>query len=109
MPPLLDIHNLYLHYADRRSAVHAVDGISFTLEGGGQALGIVGESGSGKSSLATAIMRMLPPNLARFEGEIYLAGQEIAHLSEAQFRREIRWRKIALVPQGAMNGFNPVV
>jgi oligopeptide/dipeptide ABC transporter ATP-binding protein len=89
--------------------VCAVDGISLTLDGGGQALGIVGESGSGKSSLAAAIMRMLPANLARFDGEIYLAGQEIAHLPEAQFRREIRWRKIALVPQGAMNGFNPVV
>jgi oligopeptide/dipeptide ABC transporter ATP-binding protein len=106
---LLDIRNLYLYYADRQGAVRAVDGISFALDGGGQALGIVGESGSGKSSLALAILRMLPTNLARFDGEIYLAGQEISHLPEAQFRREIRWRKIALVPQGALNGFNPVV
>ena len=109
MPSLLDIRNLYLHYADRLGAVRAVDGVSFTLDGGGQALGIVGESGSGKSSLALAIMRMLPTNLARFDGEIYLNGQEITRLPEAQLRREIRWRKIALVPQGAMNGFNPVV
>jgi oligopeptide/dipeptide ABC transporter ATP-binding protein len=106
---LLDIRHLYLHYADRRGAVRAVDGVSLTVEGGGQALGVVGESGSGKSSLATAIMRMLPPNVARFDGEIYLGGQEIAHLPDARLRREIRWRKIALVPQGAMNGFNPVV
>ncbi|RIK40880.1 MAG: dipeptide/oligopeptide/nickel ABC transporter ATP-binding protein [Chloroflexi bacterium] len=109
MPPLLDIHNLYLHYADRRGAVRAVDGVSFALAGGGHALGIVGESGSGKSSLAAAIMRMLPGNVARFDGEIYLGGQEISRLPDASFRREIRWRKIALVPQGAMNGFNPVV
>lgn len=109
MPPLLDIHNLYLYYADRRGAVRAVDGVSFTLEGGGQALGIVGESGSGKSSLAAAIMRMLPGNVARFEGDIYLGGQEISRLPEAQFRRKVRWHQIALVPQGAMNGFNPVV
>ena len=114
MPPLLDVRNLYLHYADRRGSVHAVDGISFTVEGktqagNGHALGIVGESGSGKSSLALAIMRVLPSNVARFDGEIFLNGQEIAHLPEAQFRREIRWRKIALVPQGALNGLNPVV
>jgi oligopeptide/dipeptide ABC transporter ATP-binding protein len=109
MTPLLDIRDLYLHYADRRGAVRAVDGVSFALAGGGEALGIVGESGSGKSSLAAAIMRMLPENVARFEGEIYLSRQEIAHLPETHLRREIRWRKIALVPQGAMNGFNPVV
>lgn len=109
MPALLDIRNLYLHYADHRGNVRAVDGISFTLDRNGQALGIVGESGSGKSSLAAAIMRVLPSNVARFDGEIYLEGQAIAQLPDAQFRREIRWRKIALVPQGALNGLNPVV
>jgi oligopeptide/dipeptide ABC transporter ATP-binding protein len=109
MTSLLEVRNLYLHYADRNGVVHAVDGVSFIVERGGQALGIVGESGSGKSSLALAIMRMSPSNIARFTGDIFLAGQEIAHLPEAQFRRQIRWRKIALVPQGAMNGFNPVV
>jgi oligopeptide/dipeptide ABC transporter ATP-binding protein len=107
--PLLDIRNLYLHYADRQGAVRAVDGISFVLEGAGQALGVVGESGSGKSSLALAILRVLPNNIARFDGEVYLNGREIAHLPDAQFRREVRWRQIALVPQGAMNGFNPVI
>jgi oligopeptide/dipeptide ABC transporter ATP-binding protein len=106
---LLDVRNLYLHYADRRGAVRAVDGISFAIESGGQALGVVGESGSGKSSLATAIMRMVPSNVARFAGEIVLHGQEISRLPEAQFRRAIRWRKLALVPQGALNGFNPVI
>ena len=85
MPPLLDVRNLYLHYADRRGDVRAVDGISFTLAARGQALGIVGESGSGKSSLALAIMRVLPENVARFDGEVYLDGQEIAQMAE--------WRK----------------
>ena len=107
--PLLDIRNLYLHYADRRGAVHAVDGLSFTLDGDGQALGVVGESGSGKSSLALAIMRLLPTNVARYDGEIVFQGEQISELSDTQFRREIRWRKIAMVPQGALNGFNPVL
>jgi oligopeptide/dipeptide ABC transporter ATP-binding protein len=107
--PLLDVRNLYLHYADERGAVRAVDGLSFTLAGDGHALGIVGESGSGKSSLALALMRLLPTNVARYDGEIYFQGEAISALSDAQFRREIRWRKIALVPQGALNGFNPVL
>jgi oligopeptide/dipeptide ABC transporter ATP-binding protein len=106
---LLEVRDLCLHYADRRGNVRAVDGISFALEGRGQALGIVGESGSGKSSLALAIMRMLPTNVARFEGEVRLEGREVAHLPAETFRREVRWRKIALVPQGAMNALNPVL
>jgi oligopeptide/dipeptide ABC transporter ATP-binding protein len=109
MTALLDVRNLYLYYADRRGAVAAVDGVSFTLAGKGQALGVVGESGSGKSSLALAIMRMATADLARLDGEVYLDGQMIMQMPDARFRREVRGRKIALVPQGAMNGFNPVL
>lgn len=107
--PLLEIRNLYLHYADRKGAVRAVDGISLILAGKGEAIGVVGESGSGKSSLAAALMRLLPTNVARYEGEIYLQGAELFRLSDHQFRREVRWQQIAWVPQGALNGFNPVV
>ncbi len=126
--PLLEVRNLYLHYADHAatdqsaanssvvnssaansSVVHAVDGLSFTIPNAGHALGIVGESGSGKSSLALAIMRLLPTNVARYDGEISFRGQEISALSAADFRRTVRWRQIALVPQGALNGFNPVL
>ena len=107
--PLLEIRNLYLHYADRKGAVRAVDGISLTLADKGEAIGVVGESGSGKSSLAAALMRLLPTNVARYEGEVYLQGAEISRLSDHQFRREVRWQQIAWVPQGALNGFNPVV
>lgn len=109
MTLLLDVRNLYLHYADQQGAVRAVDGLSFTLAEKGHALGIVGESGSGKSSLALALMRLLPTNVARYEGEIYFGGQLISALTDNQFRRQIRWRQIAMVPQGALNGFNPVV
>jgi oligopeptide/dipeptide ABC transporter ATP-binding protein len=107
--PLLEVRDLYLHYANRRGNVRAVDGVSFALESSGQALGIVGESGCGKSSLALAIIRMLPDNVARFEGEVLLEGRDIAHLPGPAFRRKVRWRKIALVPQGAMNALNPVI
>ncbi|MFN8443910.1 MAG: ABC transporter ATP-binding protein [Caldilineaceae bacterium] len=109
MAPLLTVRNLYLHYADSLGPVHAVDGISFDLEAGGYALGLVGESGSGKSSLGAAILRMLPSNVARYEGEVRLEGKNLVTLPEAELRSKFRWKKIALVPQGAMNGFNPVL
>ncbi|HEU0113326.1 MAG TPA: ATP-binding cassette domain-containing protein, partial [Thermomicrobiales bacterium] len=56
--PLLAVRDLHLDYQAGDHVVHAVDGVSFTIEHKGQALGIVGESGSGKSSLANALMRL---------------------------------------------------
>jgi oligopeptide/dipeptide ABC transporter ATP-binding protein len=107
--PLLHVQDLFLYYRAGKRAVHAVDGVSFTIEERGQAAGIVGESGSGKTSLATALMRTLPKNVELFRGSIKLDGQELTTLSDEQFRRQIRWRKIAMVFQGAMNVLNPVV
>src|SRR6478672_3882285 len=107
--PLLQVQDLFLYYKAGKRPVHAVDGVSFTIEDRGQAVGIVGESGSGKTSMATALMRMLPKNVELFRGSIQLDGQGLTTLSDEQFRRQIRWRKIAMVFQGAMNVLNPVV
>ena len=109
MTSLLDVRDLTFHYADRAGAVRAVDSVSFSLARGGSALGLVGESGSGKSSLALAIMRMLPTNVARYDGEVWLNGQELLGMTDDRFRQEIRWQKLSLVPQGAQNGLNPVL
>jgi peptide/nickel transport system ATP-binding protein len=107
--PLLRVQDLFLYYKAGERPVHAVDGVSFTIEDRGQAVGIVGESGSGKTSMATALMRTLPKNVELFRGSIQLDGQELTTLSDDQFRRQIRWKKIAMVFQGAMNVLNPVV
>jgi oligopeptide/dipeptide ABC transporter ATP-binding protein len=107
--PLLEVRDLHLHYAAGGQAVRAVDGVSFTLEARGEAIGVVGESGSGKTSLANALMRLLPKGVARFDGSIRLDGQELTALSDDAFRREVRWRRIAMVFQGAMNVLNPVL
>ncbi len=110
MTSLLAVENLHLWYdAGGGRLVRAVDGVSFTLEQRGEALGIVGESGSGKSSLALALMRMPPKNVARFDGSIRLEGGELTSLSDDLFRREIRWSRIAMVFQGAMSVLNPVL
>jgi peptide/nickel transport system ATP-binding protein len=105
---ILDVKGLHLYYATRKGVVRAVDDITFQL-GRGETLSIVGESGCGKSSLAKAIIRLLPRNADLYKGEVLLEGQNIMELDDDQFRREVRWKKISMVFQGAMNSLNPVL
>src|SRR5512138_1833408 len=105
---LLQIQQLVLHFKTTHGDVQAVDGVNFEL-GSNRAVVILGESGCGKSSLAKAILRLLPRNAGTFKGSIKLAGQEIMLLDEEQFRQNIRWASISMVPQAAMNALNPVM
>ena len=105
----LTIESLSLHYGSPRGDVHAVDDASLVIEERGSALGIIGETGSGKSSLAMSIARVLPANVSRYEGRILLGETELVGLSNEEFRKEVRWRRVAVVFQGSMNGFNPVL
>ena len=104
----LEVTDLKLSYRTDRGLVRAVDGASFALEAG-QALGLVGESGSGKSSLALALMRLLPRNAEQLEGSVVLDGEDVLELSEDQFRRRYRGTVISMGFQGAMNSLNPVM
>ena len=105
---VLRVRNLRLYYQTRGGAVQAVDGVDFDLRRN-EATVIIGESGCGKSSLAKAILRLLPRNAGRYDGEIWLHDQNIMALNDEEYRREIRWRKISMVPQAAMNALNPVM
>ena len=107
--PLLEVEDLHLYYSAGGRQVHAVDGVTFTLDSKGEAIGVVGESGSGKTSLAVALMRLLPKSVSRFDGSIRLDGKELRELGDDDFRKQIRWRRIAMVFQGAMNVLNPVL
>ncbi len=106
--PLLKVTDLHLFYNSPAGVVRAVDGVSYSVAAGG-ALGLVGESGAGKSSLALGLMRVLPRNVARHDGTVELDGTSCLELDEEAFRREVRWRKLAMVFQGAMESLNPVV
>ncbi|MGD9713107.1 MAG: ABC transporter ATP-binding protein [Thermomicrobiales bacterium] len=106
---LLAVRDLYLHYRAGDRVVRAVDGVSLSIEERGEAVGIVGESGSGKTSMAVALMRMLPRNVARFDGSVRLNDLELTTLDMDTFRRQIRWQKISMVFQGSMNILNPVL
>ncbi len=105
---LLQIEKLKLHFKTQRGTVQAVDGVNFMLESN-QAIVVVGESGCGKSSLAKAILRLLPRNVQEYSGKVYLNGQDIMGLTEEEYRQQIRWVKMSLVPQAAMNSLNPVL
>ncbi len=105
---LLQVRDLRLHFKTRRGMVQAVDGVNFDLPRN-TATVIIGESGCGKSSLAKAILRLLPRNVGEYSGQVLLNGEDIMQLSDEDFRRTIRWNRISMVPQAAMNALNPVM
>jgi oligopeptide/dipeptide ABC transporter ATP-binding protein len=106
--PRLEVNNLRLYYSTERGPLRAVDDVSFTIDEG-EALGVVGESGCGKTSLASSLMRLLPRNLAAYSGSVKLDGKELMQLSDEEFRSKVRWKRIAMVFQSAMNSLNPVL
>ena len=107
-PTFLAVSNLRLYFRTTKGVVQAVDDVSFSLKRR-RSLTVLGESGCGKTSLARAILRLLPRNVHTFSGEIILDGVDLMKMNEEWFRREIRWRKISFVPQAAMNALNPVL
>ena len=105
---LLRVENLKLHFRTTQGIVQAVDGVDFNLTYN-RAVVVVGESGCGKTSLAKAILRLLPRNVATYSGHIYLDGKDVMTYDEEEFRQNVRWIKMSLVPQAAMNALNPVI
>lgn len=105
---LLQVKNLKLYFRTNTGPVQAVDNVSFDLKVG-QTLAIVGESGCGKTSLTRALLRLLPRNIHTYSGEIILDGQDVMKFNDERFRRDIRWVKMATVPQASMNSLNPVI
>lgn len=105
---LLDIQDLKLHFRTTKGTVQAVDGVNFQLKPN-QAVVVVGESGCGKTSLAKAVLRLLPRNVEQYSGKVYLDDIETMALADEEYRKQIRWIKMSLVPQAAMNSLNPVL
>ncbi len=103
----LDIKGLKVYYATPTGNVRAVDDVDLRVYEH-EILGLVGESGCGKTTTAMAILRLVQPPGRIVEGSIMLDGVDLAGLDGDELRA-VRWRKMALIPQGAMNSLNPIM
>jgi peptide/nickel transport system ATP-binding protein len=103
---LLEIDGLRTEIATREGRVHAVDGVSLTVDAG-EAVGLVGESGSGKTMTGMSVMRLLPKGGSITGGSVRFDGRELTALDEAGMRR-LRGNDIALISQDPMSSLNPV-
>ncbi|MCM2392889.1 ABC transporter ATP-binding protein [Streptomyces albipurpureus] len=102
---LLEVRDLHVTYGSGPHAVPAVRGVDLTVAAG-QKCGIAGESGCGKSTIALALLRLLPPS-ARLRGEILLQGEDVLTMRWGRLRA-VRWAGASIVFQGAMHSLNAV-
>jgi len=105
--PLLSIRGLCVDYITPRGPVRAIDEVSLDVMPG-EVVGVAGESGSGKSTMAQALLRILPPPAVISGGAVHFEGRDILWLGEPELRA-IRWRRISMVFQSAMDALNPVL
>lgn len=116
--PVVEVNDLVVHYETYDGVVEAVNGVSFQIEKR-DVLGLVGETGAGKTTIALALMGLLPvPPSHIVQGSIKLDGEEIIlpqNASKAQKAelekkmREYRGKKISMIFQDPMTALNPVI
>lgn len=102
----LVVEDLVTHYATEKGPVQAVQNVSFSIKEG-ESIGIAGESACGKSTLGLSLIRTIPGGKI-LSGKISLEGKSLLDLSEEEFNKSYRWKKISMVFQGAMNSLDPV-
>jgi ABC-type dipeptide/oligopeptide/nickel transport system ATPase component len=104
--PLVSIRHLRLEALTARGTAHILRGIDLDI-GKGRIVGVVGESGSGKSSLAACLLRLLPANVSRLDGEILFDGVDLVPLREPAMNA-YRGARIAMIFQDPMTALNPL-
>jgi peptide/nickel transport system ATP-binding protein len=103
--PLLSVRDLRVSYRLGDAVVPAVRGVDLDLDVG-ETLGLAGESGCGKSSLAGALLRLLPKGTG-VTGEVLFEGEDVLAMKPGRLRA-VRWTGMAIVFQGALHTLNPV-
>ena len=103
---LLEIRGLGIRYATKTGAVQAVDDVDLTVDEG-EMVGLAGESACGKTTVALAIPRLLPDNATVTAGSIRLDEIDLLSVPEHEMER-MRWSRVSIVFQGAMNALDPV-
>ncbi|HUG65467.1 MAG TPA: ABC transporter ATP-binding protein [Gaiellaceae bacterium] len=103
--PILSVRDLRVTYRGERGVVPAVRGVSFDLAPG-ETLGLAGESGCGKSTIAGALLRVLPRG-TEVTGEVLFDGENVLTMKPGRLRA-VRWTEMSIVFQGALHALNPV-
>ncbi|MBM2822820.1 MAG: transporter, ATP-binding component [Thermoleophilia bacterium] len=103
--PLLSVRDLHVTYRSETGDVPAVRGVSFDVAPG-ETLGLAGESGCGKSTIAGALLRVLPRG-THVTGEVLLDGEDVLQMKPGRLRA-VRWTEMSIVFQGALHALNPV-
>ena len=104
----LEVQNLVVEYSSDKKIVQAVNGISFSLKKG-ETLGLVGETGAGKTTIAKAIMRILPDPPAKVkDGAVFVGGRDLMQMPEHKMLK-IRGAEIAMIFQDPMTALNPLM
>ena len=104
---ILEVRDLCVDFILDRGEFRAVKHVNFHIAKG-EIFGLAGESGCGKSTIAFAINRLLQPPAYVSCGEIYVDGENVLEMQQAALQ-SIRWRKVSMVFQSAMNSLNPVI
>src|SRR3954462_15598309 len=104
--PLAEIRDLSVRFVTREATVHAVNGISFSVQPG-EVLCILGESGSGKSVTLRALMRLLPPRRTQIEGSIRVCGEDVLAMRNRDLR-DLRGGLVSMIFQEPMTALDPV-
>lgn len=104
---ILRVKDLKVYYNSIWGDYKSVDGVSFTVYRG-EVFSIAGESGCGKSTLVDGILKLIKPPGYIPSGEVIFENKDLLKLSDREMR-EIRWTRLAYIPQGAMNSLNPVL
>ncbi len=102
----IDVSDLSVQYTTANGHIHALEDIQFRLEEN-ESIGIAGESACGKSTLGLSIIRMVQGGNI-ISGKIMFNGQSLLDMTNPKFDESIRWKKISMVFQGAMNSLDPV-
>ena len=102
---VLELRDLSVTYSTEAGPVPAVRGVNLSIDAG-DTVGLAGESGCGKSTIAGAVLRLLPAG-TQVTGEVLLDGEDVYAMKPGRLRA-VRWTNAAIVFQGALHSLNPV-
>ena len=104
---LLDVENLRVSFGTERGVAKVLDGVNLTIRRG-EIMGLVGESGCGKTTLARAILGILPSNAQHEAGSIRFGGEDLLKMPRHRVDDQIRGRRITFIPKYPFASFNPL-